>query len=162
MVEELFPLVDEEGNVIGQATRSVCHNGSKPLHPVVHLHIFNQKGEIFLQKRSEKKDIQPGKWDTAVGGHVDFGESIEDALVREAREELSILDFTPEFIRRYVFESDIEKELVHTFKTIYEGNIEIDPIELADGRFWPLSEVEKNIGKGVFTPNFEKEYSLGF
>ena len=78
--EELFPIVDEDGNITGAATRGECHGGSKLLHPVVHLHVFNSKGELYLQKRPEWKDIQPGKWDTAVGGHVDLGECIEDAL----------------------------------------------------------------------------------
>ena len=70
---ERFPIVDEEGKVIGAATRGECHNGSRLLHPVVHLHVFNSRGEVFLQKRPEWKDIQPGKWDTAVGGHIDEG-----------------------------------------------------------------------------------------
>ena len=65
--EEMFPIVDEEGNITGAATRGECHNGSKLLHPVVHLHVFNSKGELYLQKRPEWKDIQPGKWDTSVG-----------------------------------------------------------------------------------------------
>ena len=86
--EERFPLVDETGQVIGSATRGECHNGSKLLHPVVHLHVFNSKGEVYLQKRPEWKDIQPGMWDTSVGGHLDYGETPEQALVREGREEL--------------------------------------------------------------------------
>ena len=76
--QEMFPLVDERGNIIGAATRGECHNGSKLLHPVIHLHVFNSKGELYLQKRPEWKDIQPGKWDTSVGGHVDLGESVEN------------------------------------------------------------------------------------
>ena len=88
--EERFPLVDEEGRVIGSATRGECHNGSKLLHPVVHLHVFNSRGEVYLQKRPEWKDIQPGKWDTSVGGHIDYGETPELALTREVREELGI------------------------------------------------------------------------
>ena len=59
--EEMFPLVDEEGNITGAATRGECHNGSKLLHPVVHLHVFNSQGELYLQKRPDWKDIQPGK-----------------------------------------------------------------------------------------------------
>ena len=58
---EVFPLVDEEGNVIGSATRGECHDGSKLLHPVVHLHVFNGKGELYLQKRPLwKKTSNPG------------------------------------------------------------------------------------------------------
>ena len=91
--EELFPLVDEDGRVTGKATRGECHNGSRLLHAVVHLHVFNSKGELYLQKRPEWKDIQPGKWDTAVGGHIDYGETPEQALQREVREELGIVDF---------------------------------------------------------------------
>ncbi len=76
---ELFPLVDTEGNVIGRATRGECHGGSMLLHPVVHLHLFDADGRLYLQRRPEWKDIQPGKWDTAVGGHVDYGEEVTDA-----------------------------------------------------------------------------------
>lgn len=60
--QEMFPLVDEQGNITGAATRGECHNGSKLLHPVIHLHVFNSKGELYMQKRPEWKDIQPGKW----------------------------------------------------------------------------------------------------
>lgn len=130
MKEEWFPLVNEMGETIGKATRKECHSGSKQLHPVIHLHIFNDAGELYLQKRSMTKDIQPGKWDTAVGGHIDYGETVEEALRREVREELGITAFTPQFITRYVFESAIEKELVNTFRTIYNGEIKPDTEEL--------------------------------
>ena len=115
--EELFPIVDKEGHVIGSASRGECHNGSKLLHPVVHLHVFNSKGEVYLQKRPEWKDIQPGKWDTSVGGHLDYGETPEQALVREVREELGITDFQSERKGMYVFESHRERELVYVNST---------------------------------------------
>lgn len=158
MRDEWFPLVNEEGEIIGKATRKECHSGSKQLHPVIHLHIFNKEGELYLQKRSMTKDIQPGKWDTAVGGHIDYGETVEEALRREVREELGITDFTPQFITRYVFESAIEKELVNTFRTVYDGKIIPDTEELDGGRFWRIDEIKTNLGKNVFTPNFEQEF----
>ena len=155
--QEMFPIVDEEGNITGAATRGECHNGSKLLHPVVHLHVFNSKGDLYLQKRPEWKDIQPGKWDTAVGGHVDLGESVDIALKREVREELGITDFRPEHLTSYVFESVRERELVFVYKTVYDGDIHPSD-ELDDGRFWTLEEIKEHIGKGIFTPNFEGEF----
>ena len=154
---EMFPLVDEQGNITGAATRGECHNGSKLLHPVVHLHLLNSKGELYLQRRPMWKDIQPGRWDTAVGGHVDLSESVEMALKREVREELGITNFTPEQVCSYVFESDRERELVFVHRTLYDGPV-IPSDELDGGRFWTLDEVRQNIGKSVFTPNFESEF----
>ena len=156
--QEIFPIVDEEGRVIGSATRGECHNGSKLLHPVVHLHVFNSKGELYLQKRPEWKDIQPGKWDTAVGGHIDYGETPEEALIREVREELGMTDFTPEYLGHYVFESKRERELVYIHKTVYDGPIAPSREELAGGRFWTIDEIKNAIGKSILTPNFESEF----
>ena len=153
---EMFPLVDDEGNIVGAASRGECHNGSKLLHPVVHLHLFNSRGELYLQRRPLWKDIQPGKWDTAVGGHVDLGESVEMALRREVREELGVTDFTPETVIHYVFDSARERELVFVHRTVYDGLVTPSE-ELDGGRFWSLDEIRENLGKGLFTPNFEGE-----
>lgn len=155
-MEEMFPVVDEEGNITGAASRGECHSGSKLLHPVVHLHLFNSKGELYLQRRPLWKDIQPGKWDTAVGGHVDLGESVEMALRREVREELGVTDFVPETLTHYVFESARERELVFVHKTVYDGEVKPSD-ELDGGRFWSLDEIRQAVGKEILTPNFESE-----
>ena len=160
--EEVFPLVDETGKVTGKATRGECHGGSKRLHPVVHLHVFNPQGAIYLQKRPAWKDIQPGKWDTAVSGHLKYGETPADALRRETEEELGIRDFLPEPVGRYVFESSRERELVYVNRTVYDGPVCPSAGELDGGRFWTPYEVQAAMGKGVLTPNFEHEYKRFF
>ena len=161
-LEEKFPLVDEEGRVIGSATRGECHNGSRLLHPVVHLHVFNSAGDIYLQKRPEWKDIQPGKWDTAVGGHMDYGETPEQALRREVNEELGITDFVPEFVDKYVFDSKRERELVYVNRTTYDGPVRPSAEELDGGRFWTMKEIKEAMGKEILTPNFESEFKRCF
>jgi len=155
---EYFPIVTEEGVVTGKASRAECHSGTFLLHPVIHLHVFNSQGELYLQKRAPDKDIQPGKWDTSVGGHVDYGEGIVVALLREVSEELGMTDFKPIFLQRYKFVSDREAELVHSYYTIYDGDVQPDPVEISEGRFWKRADIENNLGKNVFTPNFESEY----
>ncbi len=129
---------------------------------MVHLHVFNSNGDIYLQKRPEWKDIQPGKWDTAVGGHVDYGETPEEALQREVREELGITEFTPELIDKYVFDSHRERELVYVNSSTYDGEIHPSADELDGGRFWTMEEIREAMGKGILTPNFESEFKRCF
>ena len=155
---EMFPVIEPNGMVTGRAERAYCHSGAKPLHPVVHIQILNRFGQLYLQKRSMHKDIQPGKWDTAVGGHVSYGESVMEAVFREAYEELGFMDFNPIGVKSYVFESEIEKELVNVFAAVGNFDLYPDHDEVDEGRWWDFSEIESNIGKGIFTPNFENEF----
>jgi len=174
--QELFPVTDADGRILGKITRGEAHSGTRVLHPVVHLHVFNSKGELFFQQRPLWKDIQPGKWDTAVGGHIDYsecldsngnekselGDSILMALRREVREELGITDFEPIEMGHYVFEGPREREFVYVHKTIYDGPIYPSKEELSGGKFWTPQELRDAIGKGILTPNFEDEYQKLF
>ena len=157
---EYFPIVEPNGLVIGRSSREYCHAGAKPLHPVIHIHIIDRFSRIYLQKRSMKKDIQPGKWDTAVGGHVSYGESIVEAVYREAYEELRLMEFNPIHIETYQFESPVEKEMVSIFAAVGSYELTPDLDEVDEGRWWPVEEIDANIGKGVFTPNFESEFQM--
>ena len=90
---------------------------------------------------------------------MDLGENIEQALAREAREELQITDFQPQTVGRYVFEGLRERELVYVFSTVYDKPITPNKEELAEGKFWSREEILTAIGNGMLTPNFEDEYS---
>lgn len=154
---EYFPVVTVEGEVVGRALRQDCHNGSHILHPVVHLHVFSSDGKLYLQRRAMHKDLLPGYWDTAVGGHVMYGETIMQALAREVQEEIGITDFTPEHVETYRYDSSRESEMVHVYKTIYDGPFRWNDGEVMDGRFWSLDELRQALGQGILTPNLEME-----
>ncbi len=158
--EEIFDIVTPEGKVVGKAPRSKVHGNPDLLHPVVHIHVFNKNGQMYLQKRSKSKEIQPGKWDTSVGGHINSGESVESAVNREALEELGLKINQLQPLYKYVMRNEIESELVYTFKTVHNGPFKINKEEIDFGRFWKMHEIDKNIGKGIFTPNFEQEFQL--
>ncbi len=160
MEDELLPIVDGDGCVIGAEWRSRCHSGSMIMHPVVHLHVLDKNGCLLMQKRSMAKKIQPGKWDTAVGGHVVYGETISTSLLREAMEEIGLSDFTPVLLLKYEFQSEIEKELIYCHAVRLNKDF-IPAVEAGESdavAFWPMSEIRSSIGKNVFTPNFEMEY----
>ena len=157
---EMVPVVDPHGVVVGQASRQWCHGGDKPLHPVVHLHILNRSCELYLQKRSMTKDLLPGYWDTAVGGHVSYGESIIEALFRESGEELGFYDFNPVSLTSYVFESDVERELVNVFAAVGDFELHPDNDEVTEGRYWSFRDIDGHISHSVFTPNFEQEFAM--
>jgi len=158
--DEWFDIVDEEGHVKGKAPRSLCHSGPGLLHPVVHLHLIDSQDRLFLQKRAASKEILPGKWDTAVGGHVSSGETVETALKREAAEELGIMDFKPIFIARYVWKTSIETELVYSFICRYDKSITINKDEIDEGKFWKIKKIKEVLGSGDLTPNFEFEFDI--
>ncbi len=159
---EMLPVVDEHGNVIAQASRAYCHgrcgNTDRPVHPVVHLHIIRRDAWIYLQQRSASKRLLPLRWDTAVGGHVSYGEYVMEALYREASEELGFTDFNPFFISSYLYESERERELVNVFAAVGSFILKPDGDEVADGRYWSPEEIEAARGKSILTPNFEAEY----
>lgn len=158
--DELFPLVDEEGRVVGSAQRTEVHGNPTLIHPVVHCLVEDDQGRLLLQHRSLKKDVQPGRWDTSVGGHVAFGESIDAAVVREIDEELGVTVRRDALLSlyRYVMRSEIETELVHTFAWRSNGPFRVEAGEASELRFFTPAEIEGQLGTGFFTPNFEDEY----
>jgi len=155
---ELFDIVDESGSVVGQATRAACHGDPSLAHRVVHIHVFSSRCELLLQKRGLDKAIQPGKWDTSVGGHLAAGEEYEAASLREIEEELGIEGAEPVHMYDYVMRNEIETEHVRTGYIVHDGPFAFLDSEIDEIRFWSIEEIEKSLGSGLFTPNFEEEW----
>ena len=160
---ELLDLVDDRNRVIGRAPRGNVHGNPSLQHRAVHVFVRNTNGDLFLQKRSVSKRIQPGKWDTSVGGHVEAGQSYEEAARKEAAEELGIAteDSCPlQFSHEYVWKSDVETEHVRTYLLDYEGPFLLQQEEISEGRFWSIRELKAAAGAGILTPNLEEELRL--
>lgn len=156
---EYFPVVEEDGRVVGRATREYCHSGSMLLHPVVHLHLIDRQERVYLQKRSMKKDLMPGKWDTAVGGHVMYGESIVEALHRESSEELHLTDYNPIFLGSYVYDTGRDREYVFIFAAVGHFAVRPDRDEVEQGKWLSLQKIEEMAQQGLLTPNFQSEFA---
>jgi isopentenyldiphosphate isomerase len=163
---EYVDILDEEGRVVGQELRSRCHGDPTLRHRAVHVFVRSTQGQIFLQKRAQTKSIQPGKWDTSVGGHLEVGENYEDGALRELREELGVNIQDTEgasSLRRlhdYIWRSLIETEHIRTFEIVWDGPFQIQRDEIDEGKFWPRTEICASLGKGILTPNLEEEIRL--
>jgi len=157
---EIFEIVDDQDRVIGTAPRRACHGDPTLVHRVAHVLVFNLRGELLLQKRSRHKDIQPGKWDTSVGGHLDPGEDYRTAAVREMAEELGIEGIPLTFLYKSQIRNEIESENVATFLACHVGPVHFARDEIEEVRFWRGKEIEAELGTGLFTPNFEEEWQL--
>ena len=157
---EIFELYDAaEYRVIGRATRGECHGNPALVHAVARVHVRDAAGRLLLQLRSASKDVEPGLWDTSVGGHLLPGEKPEAAARREMREELGVDAGELIFLHRFLMRSPIETEWVTSFATRHEGPFRPDPGEIDEARFWTRAEIEAALGTGVLTSAFEDEYA---
>jgi isopentenyldiphosphate isomerase len=158
MDDELLEIVDENGEVLGLAPRSEVHGNPSLRHRVVHVLVFNRRGELLLQKRSMRKDVAPGRWDTSVGGHVNPGESLLEAATRELMEELGVRG-EPEFLYSYVHTNPYETEVVHTYALRHDGAFSFNREEIEEVRFWSLKEIMERIEGPLLSDNFKHEIS---
>lgn len=160
---ELFDIVDEANNVIGQASRQKAH-AEKLRHRAVHLLITNKHGDLFLQKRSRWKDENAGEWDSSVAGHVNAGDSYEATAIRELKEELNI-EVAPEAIQQFgelPATSETGYEFVRLYHTRHNGPFQWPRSEIEAGSFFPVPLLERWIAARPcdFSSSFRQIFKL--
>lgn len=158
--EEYLEVVNKDGEVIGIAARFEVHGNPSLMHRVVHVLVFNGRGELLLQKRALNKDVAPGKWDTSVGGHVSAGEDILSSAKREMEEELGVAPQELEYLYSYIHSNPNETELVNTYRCTYDGEITFNREEIDGVKFWSLDAIRNILGKGILSDNFEHEFRI--
>lgn len=141
MSEEIFDVVNERDEVIGQQPRKEVH--ARGLwHRAVHVLVFNARGEVFLQKRSLKKDIAGGKWDSSASGHLDTGEAYDACAVREVREEIGlVLTQTPERLFKIDACRATGWEFCWIYRSASEGPFQLHPDEIETGGWFAPTAV---------------------
>ena len=133
MAEEIFDVVNERDEVIDRKPRSEVHRLGL-LHRAVHVLVFNRRGELFLQKRSMKKDTFPGAWDSSTSGHLDQGEDYDAGAVRELREEIGlIVSTTPRRLFKINARPETGQEFVWVYRLESEGPFILHPDEIERG-----------------------------
>ena len=158
MQEDIFDVVDENDSVVGNKPRSAVHaEGLR--HRAVHVLVFNEEGEVFIQKRSQNKDTWPGAWDSSCSGHVDSGEDYEEAAIRELREEL---DWRPEGKLEFLFKlSPCEatgQEFIKVYRTAGSGPFRLNPDEIDLGEWADIPNLLKRV---EYTPyKFSSAFAL--
>lgn len=141
MNDELFDVVNDRDDVIGQRLRQDVHRlGLK--HRAVHVLIFNRQGEVFLQKRSWTKDCFPGTWDSSASGHLAVGESYDACAVREVEEELGVhLEVPPERLFKIDACPATGMEFVWVYRAAGDGPFRLNPEEIVEGGWFAPANV---------------------
>jgi isopentenyldiphosphate isomerase len=149
---EIYDVVDEDDNIIGKATRKEVHT-KHLIHRSIMFFIFDKKGRIFVNQRTKNKEFFKEYWSIALGGHINAGETYDEAVVREAKEEANIDDkpfFMGSFNLRIPNKSDNENARVYGFVT--DKKLKLDPYEIKQGRFMTMEEMLEKIEKEKFLP----------
>lgn len=143
MSEEIFDVVNERDEVIGQRPRSEVHRLGL-LHRAVHVLVFNSRGEVFLQKRSQWKDRQPSLWDSSASGHVDSGEDYDACAVREVAEELGCrLEAPPQRLFKINACPGTDQEFVWVYRAAAEGPFTLPPEEIERGDWFSPAHIAR-------------------
>ncbi len=148
---DVFDVVDEKDNVVGTALRKECHSNPKLIHRSIGIFVFNSIGELFLQKRSMKKDLDAGLWDLSVSGHVEKGQTYEEAAKRELMEELGV---TTEIKYFFDFKYRVKQESENSrlFFAKHNGPFKLNSDEISEGRFFGLEKVKEMMKEKIISP----------
>ena len=156
MNEEIFDIVNDQDEVIGRLPRSKVHrDGLK--HRATHILVYNSRGDVFLQKRSWKKDNSPGVWDSSASGHVDSGEEYDACAVRELREELGLaISAPPQRLFKVQACHETGQEFVWAYRVESEGPFILHPEEIDVGGWFAPRHVDE------WVKNCPKDFAGGF
>ncbi len=144
MNTELLSVVDENDCIIDSCARHIIH-ATGLRHRAVHILVFNDLGQLFLQKRSMKKDLNGGLWDTSAAGHVDAGEDYDISAIREIEEELGIGEAALEPLFKLPATAAIGMEFIQVYRCRHNGPFNLAVDEIDEGDWFSVEEIAERI-----------------
>ncbi|MCB0102884.1 MAG: NUDIX domain-containing protein [Anaerolineales bacterium] len=148
MADELLDVVNDNDEVTAQAMRSAVHTQGL-WHRGVHVFLFNEQGDMLIQKRSADRKNSPSLLDCSVSEHVKAGESYLEAAVRGLQEEMGVAGIDLTLRGKIQMEYGVNDNEI---SIIYEGrlsgkSVQFDPVEIADVMFMSLDEIKVEIDR---------------
>lgn len=144
---ELLIVVDKDDRVLGYRTRYDCHHDPSLIHRTAGVVIFDDSGRVLLQKRSATKDMGPGLWGISAAGHVARGQSYDEAIHRELKEELGAdIPVTP--VGTYLLAVGEETEMSAIYRAVSNGPFHPDPKEVDHVAFVHPKELPRKMLAG--------------
>jgi isopentenyldiphosphate isomerase len=151
-IEEIVDLVGEDDEVIGQASRGEVR-GRNLLHREVAVIVRNRRGEIYVHRRTDRKDVFPGMYDMFVAGMVMSGESYEAAIRRELAEELGIEGVEPAVLFKSRYRDADINWWAYAYEVMWDGPIQHQEEEIAWGEFMPEANLIAKLEEWPFVPD---------
>ncbi len=157
-------LVDAHDNEIGYSSKVECHDGAGILHRAFSVFLFNDAGQVLLQKRSSSKRLWPGFWSNSCCSHPRRGESMQVAIERRVRDELNIsaaLEYIYQFCyQEHYGEAGAENELCHVYLGTVGDDVLANESEIDSIRFIAAAELDAEFAENPqsFTPWFKQEW----
>ena len=155
---EILSVVDDQDQVIGQSRRDDIHRLGLA-HRAIHVLVFRQDGQVFLQKRGEHKQESPGLWDSSVAGHVDAGEAYDACCVREIREEIGIRVIEmPKRLFKLGAIPQTGMEFCWVYRLVTDLELELDYTEMETGQWFTQLQVDRCLSD--LAENFADSFHL--
>lgn len=153
--DELVDVIDDNDQVVGVVTRAEMRSG-RLRHRTAFVLVVSSDGRVLVHRRSDAKDVWPGRWDLAAGGVLASGESYLDGAVRELAEELgitgvSVVALVPPGHGR--FESDEVAEVAAIYQVTWDGPVEFTDGEVAEARWVTPAELATMVAQESFVPD---------
>lgn len=151
--DEPVDVIDEDGRVVATVARWRMR-AERLRHRAVFVVVTSSDGRLLVHRRSDDKDLWPGRWDLAVGGVVAAGEAVADAARRELAEEVGVADVEPDPIGGDVAYVDVDVDLVaRRYRVVHDGPFTFADGEVVEARLVDQVELDELLRTESFVPD---------